>query len=258
MNLGSLFHAVERGDLQSLDKQIGNDENLLRSKNADGSTVMHHAVLHDQLNVVNYFLDKYPALLNVKDRNGRTPLHVAGQQKNQYLYTILATSGADPMILDQKGRTAEFYMNSSTKPTVRPHISPQSSSPENDSSGEKSSLSPEECPKEEEPTKETVEQKTPTSPKEDTPQTEETDDKDDKPEKDREQRHLHFAMVQTGISWGSLLLLEFHFQGQCRCCFFVAVSVMSKERQYLRKARVDVDGVILTAQKSLSFSCEEG
>ncbi|GFQ67824.1 tankyrase-1 [Trichonephila clavata] len=185
MNLGSVFHAVERGDLQSLDKQIGNDENLLRSKNAEGSTVMHHAVLHDQLNVVNYFLDKYPTLLNIKDRNGRTPLHVAGQQKNQYLYTILATSGADPMILDQKGRTAEFYMNSSTKPTVRPQISPQSSSPENDSSGEKSSLSPEESPKEEEPTKETVEQKTPTPPKKDTPQTEETDGKDDKPESEK-------------------------------------------------------------------------
>ncbi|CAL1290936.1 unnamed protein product [Larinioides sclopetarius] len=170
MNLGSLFHAVERGDLQALDKQIGSDDNLLKAKNADGSTILHHAVLHDQLNVVNYFLDKHPALLNIKDRNGRTPLHVAGQQKNQYLYTLLATSGADPMILDQKGRSAEFYMNSSTKPSIRPQASPQTSTPENDSSGEKSSDSPEETPKEEEGTKEA--EKTPT-PEESTPETQE-------------------------------------------------------------------------------------
>ncbi|GIY37786.1 uncharacterized protein CEXT_604031 [Caerostris extrusa] len=176
MNLGSVFHAVERGDLQSLDKQIGIDDGLLKARNADGSTVMHHAVLHDKLNVVNYFLDKHPTLLNAKDRNGRTPLHVAGQQKNQYLYTVLATSGADPMILDQKGRTAEFYMNSSTKLNARPQISPQTSSPENDSSGDKSSLTPDDNPKEEEPA---TEEPTPT-PKEDTPKTEES--ADDKPE----------------------------------------------------------------------------
>ncbi|GBM02827.1 hypothetical protein AVEN_52010-1 [Araneus ventricosus] len=173
MNLGSMFHAVERGDLQALDKQIGSDDNLLKAKNADGSTVMHHAVLHDQLNVVNYFLDKHPALLNIKDRNGRTPLHVAGQQKNQYLYTLLATSGADPMILDQKGRTAEFYMSSSTKFSMRPQASPQTSTPENESSGEKSSETPEETPKEEEGTKETEkEEKTPT-PEESAPETQE-------------------------------------------------------------------------------------
>ncbi|XP_035230763.1 LOW QUALITY PROTEIN: uncharacterized protein LOC118202692, partial [Stegodyphus dumicola] len=149
MTLGSAFHAVERGDVESLDKLIESDENLLRSKNTDGSTLMHHAVLHDQLDVLNYFLHKYPTLVNIKDRNGRTPLHVAGQQKNQYVYTILTAAGADPMILDQKGRSAEYYYTSSIKPT-KPQISPSSSTPEDSSRNEKISSSPEENKKDEE------------------------------------------------------------------------------------------------------------
>ncbi|KAG8194826.1 hypothetical protein JTE90_017265 [Oedothorax gibbosus] len=144
MILGSLFHAVERGDLQSLDKQLrGGGEHLLKARDAEGSTLIHHAVRHDQIDVLNYLIDKHPYLMNLKDRSGRTPLHVAGQQKNQYMYTILASSGADQLILDQKGRSAEFYLNSSTKATVKPRVSPVSSTPENDeSSAEKVSSTP--------------------------------------------------------------------------------------------------------------------
>ncbi|XP_015905859.2 uncharacterized protein [Parasteatoda tepidariorum] len=139
LSVGSAFHAVERGDRESLEKQLQHDDSLLRTRNSDGVALIHSAVLHDQLNIINYFLDKYPQLLNLKDRMGRTPLHVAGQQRNQYLYSVLAAAGADPMILDQKGRTAEFYMNSTNKITNKPtHISPTSSSPENDSSDVKS------------------------------------------------------------------------------------------------------------------------
>lgn len=68
MSLGAAFEAVEKGDVETLHKQIMNDESLLRTKNADGSTLIHHAVANDQLEVVNYFLTNHPHLLNLKDR----------------------------------------------------------------------------------------------------------------------------------------------------------------------------------------------
>lgn len=82
MSLNSTFHAVERGDVVSLDNQISNDETLLRTKNSEGSTLIHHAVLHDQLEILNYFLSNHPSLLNVKDRV-RMTLSVPTQLHNK-------------------------------------------------------------------------------------------------------------------------------------------------------------------------------
>ncbi|XP_023215490.1 serine/threonine-protein phosphatase 6 regulatory ankyrin repeat subunit B-like [Centruroides sculpturatus] len=89
---------------------------LIRAKDNVGNSPIHLAVKKNQLEVTKYLITNFPSVLNMKDKAGRTVLHIAGQNNNKELYQMLVDAGADPMILDQKGRTAEYYIQSHIKP----------------------------------------------------------------------------------------------------------------------------------------------
>ncbi|XP_067124303.1 serine/threonine-protein phosphatase 6 regulatory ankyrin repeat subunit B-like isoform X2 [Centruroides vittatus] len=89
---------------------------LIRAKDNVGNNPIHLAVKKNQLEVTKYLITNFPSVLNMKDKAGRTVLHIAGQNNNKELYQMLVDAGADPMILDQKGRTAEYYIQSHIKP----------------------------------------------------------------------------------------------------------------------------------------------
>ena len=59
--------------------------------------------------IVAYLLAK-GAPMNRRDRNGRTPLMLAGRGKHKKLYKLLLEKGADPSVKDKDGKTADSYL----------------------------------------------------------------------------------------------------------------------------------------------------
>ncbi|KFM80385.1 Espin, partial [Stegodyphus mimosarum] len=104
-----------------------NNEKFMRARDETGALPLHLAAALESHHVLQYFADHYPSTLNVKDAMGRTALHIVSQKGNHSLYKMLKQAGADPKILDQKGRTADFYLqNAKSEHSPRKSISDSS------------------------------------------------------------------------------------------------------------------------------------
>mmetsp|Transcript_22964 Transcript_22964/g.53618 ORF Transcript_22964/g.53618 Transcript_22964/m.53618 type:complete len:549 (-) Transcript_22964:449-2095(-) len=66
-----------------------------RTTNQDGHTPLAMAVAQNQLAAVEFLLDTDPAVINWKDADGDTCLHIAVQNKNLDIVELLARTGSD-------------------------------------------------------------------------------------------------------------------------------------------------------------------
>ncbi|CAL1264912.1 unnamed protein product, partial [Larinioides sclopetarius] len=112
-NIQSFHDAIKNGDVERVREHVSSNEKLMKSRDDMGSLPLHIAVTSDQSEVLDYFLRNHSNVLNCKDSKGKTVLHIASQRGDHELCKRLKQAGADPKILDQKGRTADFYLQSS-------------------------------------------------------------------------------------------------------------------------------------------------
>ncbi|CAN7996834.1 unnamed protein product [Ixodes hexagonus] len=111
-NVNATHEAIGRGDIAKLKELAALDENYLKTRNEVGCHPIHAAIENRQIEAVRLILEKFPACINLKASHGRNPLHLAALRKDSAIYKLLVESGADPKALDQKGKTAEYYLKS--------------------------------------------------------------------------------------------------------------------------------------------------
>ncbi len=96
--------ATQAGSLRTLELLIKAGANFEIS-DAHGWTVLHWAVQSNRAEMVGTILDYAPVLLNVRDKRGLTPLHVAAWTGNAVLVRRLLSEGADVHATTQWGET---------------------------------------------------------------------------------------------------------------------------------------------------------
>ncbi|XP_022163179.1 uncharacterized protein LOC111028747 [Myzus persicae] len=81
---------------------------VLASKDKNGLTPLHKAVGLGRLSIVEYILNKNPKIVNIRDNDGRTPLHyvyISPPKQISLMYNKLVEAGANENLIDKNGRT---------------------------------------------------------------------------------------------------------------------------------------------------------
>ena len=76
---------------------------FLLAANPVAAAEIHEAVKSGDVAAVKALLDKTPALVNLKDESGQTPLHLAAQGQNPAMVPLLVDRGADVKATDNRG-----------------------------------------------------------------------------------------------------------------------------------------------------------
>ena len=77
---------------------------FINLQNKEGESPLHIAVANKNIEECKFFLEK-GANANLQNCEGKTTLHVAAQQKNLEIIQLLLSHGADANICDSKGNT---------------------------------------------------------------------------------------------------------------------------------------------------------
>ncbi len=98
-----LFDLIVEGNLIKVEKylKIANEINL---KDKNGKTPLHLACIHSMYEITKFLISKN-ADLNIKDNNGNTPLFDAVFNSNGdvKIITILVENGANPLLENNYG-----------------------------------------------------------------------------------------------------------------------------------------------------------
>ncbi|KAH9370886.1 hypothetical protein HPB48_020709 [Haemaphysalis longicornis] len=132
--VSDVHDSISRGDVERLKELAASDAQLLRARSDLGCHPIHAAIEARQLEAARLILEAFPAAINLKAPHGRNPLHLAALRRDPEMYKFLVESGADPRALDQKGKTAEFYLKSSRRRRSRSQASAHLASRERSSS----------------------------------------------------------------------------------------------------------------------------
>ncbi|OQR70221.1 hypothetical protein BIW11_01722 [Tropilaelaps mercedesae] len=107
-----IHEAVVAGRLD-LVRRLVEHKKFAYSRDPQGATPLHKAVLHQQLEVISFFLQHYPSALHARDHQGRTPLHYAAVlEDDSEIYDVLLDQGADENATDVYGHTPTYYLES--------------------------------------------------------------------------------------------------------------------------------------------------
>ncbi|XP_050526053.1 uncharacterized protein LOC126896914 isoform X2 [Daktulosphaira vitifoliae] len=85
---------------------------LLASKDKNGLTPLHKAIALGRIDIVEYILYKHSKAVNIKDNEGRTPLHYvycAPPKDFIVLYNRLLKAGANENLIDKQGNIPKNY-----------------------------------------------------------------------------------------------------------------------------------------------------
>jgi len=98
-----LADAAQRSDVAAL-RSLMNQHGDVNGVQADGSTALHWAVLHDNIELTNQLLDA-GANAKAATRYNITPLSLACTNGNATIIERLLKAGADPNGTSEKGET---------------------------------------------------------------------------------------------------------------------------------------------------------
>ncbi|XP_027837783.2 uncharacterized protein LOC114120154 isoform X1 [Aphis gossypii] len=105
------IHKAVIDDNLELLKKLNRDPvpvDVLTSKDKNGLTPLHKAVGLGRLSIVDYIINKNPKTVNMRDNDGRTPLHYVYISPPKYItsiYNRLVKAGANENIIDKNGKT---------------------------------------------------------------------------------------------------------------------------------------------------------
>ncbi|CAJ0598821.1 unnamed protein product [Cylicocyclus nassatus] len=104
-----IHRAIKEGDLEKV-KALMTTKKLAIARDRFGCTPLHAAVVHEHTEIVRYIAGHFPSVLNAPDYNKRTSMHYAAAARDGGHYLkILGKAGADPMAVDNEGRTPDYY-----------------------------------------------------------------------------------------------------------------------------------------------------
>ncbi|PAV76297.1 hypothetical protein WR25_16953 isoform C [Diploscapter pachys] len=85
-------------------------QKLAIARDRHGLTPLHAAVVHEQTEIIRHIAGHFSSVLNAPDYNKRTAMHYAASSRDGGHYLkILGKAGADPMAVDNEGRTPDYY-----------------------------------------------------------------------------------------------------------------------------------------------------
>jgi ankyrin repeat protein len=102
-----IFKAVKKGDTSQVKELLAADAALVRAKDQDDSTPLHHAAWKGHVEVAAALLDA-GADVNAQNSNshwGGTPLHAASHGNQRAMAELLIARGADLHASSCNGRT---------------------------------------------------------------------------------------------------------------------------------------------------------
>ena len=117
---GNIYHAIQAGDLDSVEALLESNPDLLNAAGPDGLTPLHSASLWGKRKVAEFLLAQQ-ANVNARNEQGRTPLHWATACDHVALVELLLTHGADPRATDHRGR-APLHAVAAVGPTFKPSL----------------------------------------------------------------------------------------------------------------------------------------
>uniref|UniRef100_A0A915BIP8 ANK_REP_REGION domain-containing protein n=3 Tax=Parascaris univalens TaxID=6257 RepID=A0A915BIP8_PARUN len=105
----AVHKAVKEGNLE-LVKQLMVSKKLALARDRHGCTPLHTAVVFEQTEIIRYIAANFSSVLNAPDYNKRTAMHYAAAARDGGHYLkILGKAGADPIAIDNEGRTPDYY-----------------------------------------------------------------------------------------------------------------------------------------------------
>ncbi|XGW18517.1 hypothetical protein V3C99_002825 [Haemonchus contortus] len=107
--IDGIHRAIKEGDLEKV-KSLMTSKKLAIARDRFGCTPLHAAVVHEHTDIVRFIAGHFPSVLNAPDYNKRTSMHYAAAARDGGHYLkILSKAGADPMAVDNEGRTPDYY-----------------------------------------------------------------------------------------------------------------------------------------------------
>ncbi|CAJ0580803.1 unnamed protein product, partial [Mesorhabditis spiculigera] len=107
--IDGIHKAIREGEIERV-KELMTTKKLAIARDRFGCTPLHAAVVHEHTDIVRFIAGHYPSVLNAPDYNKRTAMHYAAAARDGGHYLkILGKAGADPMAVDNEGRTPDYY-----------------------------------------------------------------------------------------------------------------------------------------------------
>lgn len=100
----ALHSAIRWKKLVVVSQLLSETPDLIDAKNWEDRTPLHLAVINQSIDISKYLLDQ-GANVNTLGSNGRTSLHLAVSSNNEKLVTLLLEKGADYNIVSRDGET---------------------------------------------------------------------------------------------------------------------------------------------------------
>lgn len=85
--------AASQGDLEKVKSTISKKPQIINSYDKSGKTILHTAIINGHLNVVDYLITNGTDV-NMKDKDGNSPLKLANNNNRKDIAELLTKKGA--------------------------------------------------------------------------------------------------------------------------------------------------------------------